>query len=304
MPRLAAWLAGAMDEWWAAAAKPDPFTVAVVSGDDGRLAAAVLAAGPACGPALRYVLVDPDWEGREPPASAAQLVALEEPAFLYPAADRGYGPSRAGDPADDLYEEEDDVDDPDERRPTRGIGPLATFLTDVPALGDGNGAVVALDWLSRLPYDLFEWGDGGWREVRVAAAGDELVEITLPVDPDVAASLPEPAPASPARWRRRTGAAAWLRSILPTASSGVLAAVEEWSADGLPAPDPAAPDPAAADPAAAAPAAADPPAPDPGTADPAAAPDLDQLRLVRQPTGARPRPVEGTRLSVVTWRLG
>jgi len=68
--------------------------------------------------------------------------------------------------------------------------------------------------------------------------------------------------------------------------------------------DPAAPDPAAADPAAAAPAAADPPAPDPGTADPAAAPDLDQLRLVRQPTGARPRPVEGTRLSVVTWRLG
>jgi len=71
VPRLAAWLAGAMDEWWAAAAKPDPFTVAVVSGDDGRLAAAVLAAGEGIVgplPTMRKLLAHRAGDARLPPA--------------------------------------------------------------------------------------------------------------------------------------------------------------------------------------------------------------------------------------------
>lgn len=252
---LGRWAAARLDEWWEAAGRPDPFTAVVISGDDGALAAAVRGSGPACLPALRYVLVHPDAaEVAEPPPALSEAVPLENPAFLYPAA----GPGGAGD---------DDFDpETDERPPAQGIGPLFTLLREVPSLGEHPGALIAVECLSRLPYDLFEAGpDGRWCELRLAADGESLVEISVP------APAP-PAPMAPpaGRYRRLTGAAAWLRRTLPSAAEGPLAVVDRW-------------------------------APGAGAVDYL---DLDQLRQVRLPVEDRPQPIEGTPLSVVTWRLG
>jgi Putative S-adenosyl-L-methionine-dependent methyltransferase len=268
---LAGWLSRFVDRCWDEAGRPDPFTVVVASGDDGTLAGAVLDARPRCLPALRYVLVDPDREGDAgPPPDLARRVPLENPAFLYPAA----GPGAAGATIDDL--------DEGEWNPARGVGPLATFLTDMPSLGEHDGAVVAVGVLSRLPFDLFEWDGRQWREIRLAA-GEGLGVADGPQEPmeEVAVDL---APASdwpagaplgrplPGRYRLPTGAAAWLRDALTTFTHGRLAVVDEW--DG---------------------------GPENG---PAAGLDLEVLRHIREPGPPGPEPVAGTSLSVVTWRLG
>jgi hypothetical protein len=264
---LAGWLIRFVDRCWEEADRPDPFTVVVASGDDGTLARAVLEAQPRCRPALRYVLVDPDREeGAGPPPELARRVPIENPAFLYPAA----GPGEFGVAIDDL--------DEGEWTPARGVGPLATFLTDMPSLGDYDGAVVAIGVLSRLPFDLFEWDGGQWREIRLSA-GEESGTADGPPEPmeevavDLAPAADRPAGAPlggpvPARYRLPTGAAAWLRDALSTFSGGRLAVVDEWgdgTGGGL---------------------------------------DLDVLRHVREPEPPRPEPVAGTSLSVVTWRLG
>lgn len=283
---LARWLAGAADRWWDDAGRPDPYTLVVVSGDDGHLARAVLDWAPACGPALRYVLVDPQLAGRrEPPAVMARLVGLEEPAFLYPAAPpaaaaippppagtAGAVPAGVRVPGDGVDSPpgtvEDDYD-PGERPPARGIGPLATFLTEVPGLGDSDGAVVALGLLSRLAYDLFERGEGGWLEIRLAARGERLEEIGVPVEVVPEPSTPREGMDAGLRWRRLSGALDWMRSHLPTAEAGVLAVVDRWA----------------------------------GTGDTDSL-DLQQFRHVREPLEPVPQTVAGTPLSVVTWRLG
>lgn len=270
---LAAWITAATERWWAEAGRPDPYTLVVVSGDDGHLAREVLAkAAPACAAALRYVLVDPDRVGvpADPPAELARLVPLEEPAYLYPTAPH--------DPADDDL-------DTDERPPACRIGPLATYLTEVPALGEAPGAVVALGVLSRLPYELYERAGDEWWEVRLAAVEERLEEIAVPgvSRPPAAPEAPAPAaPASdpaapalggpaptPARWRRLTGAADWLRRELTASDTGVLAVIDRWEG--------------------------------PGDTDSV---DLDQLRHVREPLDSAPQPLAGTGLSVVRWRLG
>jgi len=57
-PLFGAVLARALDSWWRELGEPDPFTVVEAGAGRGALAAAVLGAGPACGPALRYVAVE------------------------------------------------------------------------------------------------------------------------------------------------------------------------------------------------------------------------------------------------------
>ncbi len=47
-----------MDTWWRELGQPDPFTVVEAGAGRGALARAVLAAGPDCSPALRYVAVE------------------------------------------------------------------------------------------------------------------------------------------------------------------------------------------------------------------------------------------------------
>lgn len=267
---LASWIATAVDHWWSASGRPDPYTLAVVSADEGHLARAVMGGDLRCGPALRYVMVHPGHDGRGgPPAGLARLVELEDPAHLYPVA--------GGETADEDL-------DPFERPAARGIGPMATFLTEVPVLGERAGAIVAVDALSRQPYELYEQRDGSWCEVRVAARDDQLVELTVPAGlapqsgpppsgPPPSGSPPSGPPPSgsggSSRWRRLTGAADWLRRQLPTAEAGVLAVVDVWAG--------------------------------PGDTESV---DLGQLRQVREPLDSEPRPVAGTGRSAVTWRLG
>ena len=57
-PLFGAVLARALDAWWMELGEPEPFTVVEVGAGRGALAKAVLAAAPACGPALRYVAVE------------------------------------------------------------------------------------------------------------------------------------------------------------------------------------------------------------------------------------------------------
>ena len=294
---MAGWWGAQEDRWGEASGYPDPFTLVVVSGDDGPLAAAVLSSEPKCATALRYVVVNPDVAGRtEPPARLVQLVSLEDPVFLFPSRARGGGGgAEFADLAqlDDL-DDVDDLDDPTERPPARGIGPLATFLTDVPALGEVEGAVVAIGVLSRLPFDLYEW-DGGWSELRVSAEDGVLREMTLPVGDETtglpaavvagpaaaaagadvagpaaavaAAAAPAAAAAAPVRWARQTGAADWLRRVVPSAKAAYLAVVDDWGSPLGP------------------------------------SLDLDQLTPVREPLDAHPAPIDGTPYAAVTWRL-
>ena len=258
---LADWTARSADRWWVEAGRPDPFTLAVVSADDGRLAAGVLGAGPVGASALRYVVVNPDVAGRaEPPPDLVRTLPLEDPAFLYPAAPIG----GAGGGAIGGGVSFDDEDDPfEERPPARGIGPLVTFINDVPSLGEADGAIVAAGLLSRLEFDLYERREGKWAELRVAAQGDDLVEIAVEAGEE-AGVPPVPFIEERARYRRQTGALAWLRQVLPSAARGTLAVVDEWG---------------------------------PGL-------DLEQLRQIREPIDPQPRPVPGTPWSVVEWRLG
>lgn len=240
-PELAGWLARSVDRWWQGQARVDPYVLVVVSGDDGRLARRILDARPICAPALRYVLVDPFGGTARAPGFSS-----EQPAFLFPP-----GPGA-----------EEDEPAP----PAGGIGPLATSLAALPALPGSAGAVVALQFMSRLPADLFEQRDGAWFEVRVSAAGERMA-VPAQADPRF------PDPAGPGCYAMQAAAAGWLRRMLGCLGAGVLVVVDAWSALSGPLP--------AGGPARLA---------------------LDQLRRVAAPSGG-PEPVAGD-LQAVTWRIG
>lgn len=245
---LAAWLVDAADSWWEAAGRPDPWTLVVVSGDDGTLAARFLQAGPACLTALRYVLAHP---GPRPPGMAAR-VPLEDPVFLFPAA-----------PADDPE---------DVAPPATGVGPLLTCLSEPPA-SSGEGMVVAIRLLSRLPSDRLQYGPEGWQEIRLAASRDQLVEVTSPLadppGPPIPAWSSRPAEG---RYAVHCGAADWLRRELSSEWGAALAVVDEWTERTEPLDR------------------GDRPAPLP----------IDQLSRIRRPDVPSPVPVAAG-LSVVTW---
>jgi len=57
-PLFGAVLARALDGWWAELGRPEPFTVVEAGAGRGALAAAVVAARPACSGALRYLAVE------------------------------------------------------------------------------------------------------------------------------------------------------------------------------------------------------------------------------------------------------
>lgn len=207
------WLATALDGWWRELGCPDPYLVAEVGADGGRRAGEVLAARPACAPALRYVLVD------DPPVPAVAGVTLESPALVL-------GPVRGG-----------DGDEPAE--PLPGRGPLLSALGELPA-AEGPVVVVAIDWVSSLPAERFERTAGGWSEVRLGARGlGGICELLVAVDPAPAAELDRLVarhpPGSPGvgvgqRIDRLVGARAWLGAALSTAGSGRVAIVDRVTA--------------------------------------------------------------------------
>jgi hypothetical protein len=261
-PRLAAWVADAIDSWWNALDRPDPYKVVEVGAGDGSRASQVLGMGPECLNALRYVLVDRGFRDGQ-----ASHLPIESPAFLFPGGS----------------------EDPDDFGPeggervsaATGIGPLVTSLEELPALR-GDGAVIAIGWLSRLPSDRVEWRDGRWWEIRVAAGATGLVEMAVPlVDGDLGGSRDQvwrravPAARSEgARYAVLGAASDWLSDALRVAEGGILAIVDSWTTTTEPI----------------------------GT-DRRPVMALDQFTLLRRPLEPSPLELfEG--LSVVCWRLG
>ena len=200
-----------VDRLWRAAGEPDPFTVVEVASGDGAVASELLGrARPACAPALRLVLVEPDPVLRR---HHAGRLSVEYPALLL-------GPvSPAADPDEDP-------------RPPGGIGPLVTSLAEPPVV-NGWCVVLAVGWLSRLACDLFEWRGGTWQEVRlVAGEGRELSPMTVEVDEDRRERLDLLVPAElrteGARFAGHTGAVEWMRSALAGVDNGWLVAADRW----------------------------------------------------------------------------
>jgi len=245
---LADWQVDAIDQWWAELGRPDPFTVVEIGAGDGTRAAEVLARGPECLAALRYVLVEEEGAGRR---WHGVNLPIESPILVL----GPVGPS-------DLI---DDDDDDEAHRPVVGIGPLVTSLSDPPVVA-GPAVVLAIGWASRLPSDRFEWRGGRWWEIRLAAGGiDEggLRELPVPLDTEraaVAEALAGDAnPPDGARFARLWPAADWLARTLRMAETGRLAVIDRWTSLTRPLP--------------------------PGQAPPLA---LDQLASVRRPRQAAP----------------
>ncbi len=211
-PLFAAVTARALDACWEQLGRPDPFIVVEAAAGAGTLARDILATGPACAPALRYVLVERSAALR---AAQAERLPIELPALVL-------GPAEAGADADD-----------DEARPAPGRGPLVTALTDLPAL-PVTGVVLANELLDNLPVDLMEWRGGRWHEVRVAAAdtdGEPLRELLVPAPPEVAARatrlVGDPAALETgARIPLPRAAQEWLRQALEIVDAGRVIVID------------------------------------------------------------------------------
>jgi SAM-dependent MidA family methyltransferase len=198
-------MARALDEWWHGMGRPDPYVVVEGGAGSGGLARAVLAADPACAPALRYVLVERSVVLRARHRDHLPLAAAEE-AFAVGTGD------------------DEDADDPADA-PT-GIGPLVVSLAELPALRF-RGVVLANELLDNLPFGLVVW-DGGWRAAYVGLGRDgEFVELLLPAGSGPA-GLPRFARFG-ARAPVQATAAAWLRSALERIVEGRLVAIDYMS---------------------------------------------------------------------------
>jgi SAM-dependent MidA family methyltransferase len=198
-------VARALDAWWRELGSPDPFVVVEAGAGPGTLCRTVLAAGPDCAPALRYVLVE---------RSAAQRrlhtdrLVLEDPSLAFAPVD------------------------PDTETPAIGspVGPICVSLAELPRIV-GPAVVLANELLDNLPFGLAERVAGGWAEVRVdldpaAEAGGgsiALVERLVPLDDERAALLDRLVLVPPPQGARvpvQDAAGAWLREALAVAGSG------------------------------------------------------------------------------------
>ncbi len=195
-PLFGAVVARALDGWWTEMGHPDPFVVIDAGAGPGGLARSVLAAQPACAPALRLVLVERSARQR---ARHGEHLQLEDPS-------QAFAPDRGDD------EEADD-------EPAAGPrGPIVVSLAAMPRVGRPC-VVVANELLDNLPFDLFEHRDGRWREVRVGLEGGTFVEVVVPVTDE-----PRELLALDGRDGQRApvqrAAAAWVREALATAGPG------------------------------------------------------------------------------------
>jgi NADH dehydrogenase [ubiquinone] 1 alpha subcomplex assembly factor 7 len=173
----------------------------------GRLAADVLAAGPQCAPALRYLLVE---------RSAALRDAQRELLRLEPLED-AIGPTAI-------------VDGDLDAVPVAGAGPIVSSLGELPVLSL-DGVVLANELLDNLPFRLVERADDGWREVRVSVDVDaSFTEVLVPASDELGAdadvvsngvAIPQgtrlPVP---------TGTRAWLRDAARAIHRGHLVIVD------------------------------------------------------------------------------
>ncbi len=201
-PLFGAVVARAVDEVWDACGRPDPWVVVEAGAGSGALAAAVLAASPACSPALRYVAVEVSPALR---AAAASRLPLEDPAQVL-------GPRPARGPEDEG------------QAPVTGLGPLVAVAAELPA-GPFAGVVLANELLDNLPFDVYE---AAWQEVRVGLGAGGFVEVLVPADEAVAGHLARLAPGAAfgarAPWQAPAGR--WLRSALGLLERGRVIVID------------------------------------------------------------------------------
>jgi NADH dehydrogenase [ubiquinone] 1 alpha subcomplex assembly factor 7 len=203
-PLFGALVARALDGWWAELECPDPFLVVEAGAGRGRLAADVLAAGPECARALRYVMVE----------RSADLRAQQREHLPVEPVEDALGPMVRT--------------DADAPVAVAGMGPIVTALTDVPAV-HGPGVVIANELLDNLPFRIVEREDAGWAEVRVGVDGDRFAEVLVPaaeelvVEADLVA--PEVVPVG-ARVPVPTSVPVWLRRCAGVLQRGFLVVID------------------------------------------------------------------------------
>ena len=202
-PLFGAVVARALDAEWTRLARPDPFVVVEAGAGRGALAKAILAAAPACAPALRYVLVE---------RSPALRAAAEELLVVEPAANVLGG----------VGDDEDDAP-----LAGAGSGPVVTVLDELPAV-TFRGVVLANELLDNLPFDLVERTSTGWDEVRVGLRDDDLVEVLVPASPELDAEATALVPdARPdARIPIQRPARTWLGRALGLVAAGRVVVID------------------------------------------------------------------------------
>lgn len=154
-PLFGALVARALDGWWDALGRPDPFLVVEAGAGRGRLAREVLRAEPRCAGALRYVLVERSARLREQQRDLLTVEPLED----------ALGPAISGEPGE-------------APTPVAGSGPIVTALDELPAIAV-EGVILANELLDNLPFEIVERTVDGWAEVRVGLDGDRFVEVLV-----------------------------------------------------------------------------------------------------------------------------
>jgi SAM-dependent MidA family methyltransferase len=212
-PLFGAVVARAIDGWWDALGRPDPYVVVEAGAGPGTLARAILAVarqahtvgGMACAEALRYVLVERSSAQRR---RHAEHLPIEHPSLVLPPMDT---------------ETERPI-------PEAPKGPLCTSLAELPRV-PGRAVVLANELLDNLPIDLAERRDDGWYEIRVGADGGTLFEVAVPLDETRTALLARLAPdAQPgARVPLQAAADTWLQDARSTAGKGGRVVVVDYA---------------------------------------------------------------------------
>ncbi|MFI5045824.1 MAG: SAM-dependent methyltransferase [Acidimicrobiia bacterium] len=205
-PLFGTLVARALDGWWNDLDAADPFFVVEAGAGRGRLAADVLAAGPVCSPALRYLLVERSLALRDTQRELLTLEPLED----------AIGPTSV-------------VDDDQDAVPVTGAGPIVASLGELPVL-PFTGVVLANELLDNLPFRMVEWADDGWREVRVSVdASGAFTEVLVPAATDLAADAHVVAVGDVPVGTRLpvpTGTRTWLRDCARTVHRGFLVVVD------------------------------------------------------------------------------
>jgi len=206
-PLFGALVARAFDRHWQALGEPDPFVVVEAGAGNGRLCREVLRAEPACGPALRYVLVERSAALRTEQSHHLPVEPPDEALGAFVATDPESAPA-----------------------PVARLGPIVTSLDQLPSL-PFEGVVFANELLDNLPFGLAEWDGDRWLDVRVDA---DLRAVLVPlVDPHALATL-EPFGTPPPGTRAPVPVQldAWLAAAARCVSRGPVVLVDYCVAAG------------------------------------------------------------------------